>query len=87
MSSTAVSVTTRQRPGPALGRAIPPNERHAVSASLPQWADNTDYEEGHARVTGAMEIGYPRCGRATVCTALTHAQLLRASQHPEGSSA
>lgn len=33
---------------------------HAVSVSLPTWADNVDYEEGHERIKTAMSSGYPR---------------------------
>lgn len=42
-----------------LGRPIPLDE-HAVSVSLPTWADVVGYEEGHKRVTDKMKIGYPR---------------------------
>lgn len=42
-----------------LGRPIPLDE-HAVSVSLPTWADVVGYEEGEKRVTDAMKIGYPR---------------------------
>jgi cystathionine gamma-synthase len=33
---------------------------HAVSVSLPTWADNVGYEEGEKRVVEKMETGYPR---------------------------
>ena len=42
-----------------LGRPIPLDE-HAVSVSLPTWADVVGYEEGEKRVTDCMKIGYPR---------------------------
>ena len=43
----------------SLGRPIPLDE-HAVSVSLPTWADVVGYEEGEKRVTDSMQIGYPR---------------------------
>ena len=43
----------------SLGRPIPLDE-HAVSVSLPTWADVVGYEEGEKRVTDCMQIGYPR---------------------------
>jgi hypothetical protein len=43
----------------SLGRPIPLDE-HAVSVSLPTWADVVGYEEGEKRVTDSMKIGYPR---------------------------
>ena len=43
----------------SLGRPIPLDE-HAVSVSLPTWADVVGYEEGEKRVTDSMRIGYPR---------------------------
>jgi cystathionine gamma-synthase len=42
-----------------LGRPIPLDE-HAVSVSLPTWADVVGYEEGDKRVSDSMQIGYPR---------------------------
>ena len=42
-----------------LGRPLPLDE-HAVSVSLPTWADVVGYEEGDKRVTDLMKIGYPR---------------------------
>lgn len=44
----------------SLGSPIPALTPHAVSVSLPKWADNVDYEEGRPRVTQAMQTGYPR---------------------------
>ncbi|KAI0064226.1 PLP-dependent transferase [Artomyces pyxidatus] len=43
-----------------LGNPIPPFTQHAISVSLPTWADNVAYEEGHPRVMKRMETGYPR---------------------------
>ncbi len=37
-----------------------PNSPHAVSVSLPKWADVVGYEEGEPRVIDAMQLGYPR---------------------------
>lgn len=42
-----------------VGRPIPLDE-HAVSVSLPTWADVVGYEEGDKRVSDSMQIGYPR---------------------------
>lgn len=50
----------RYQPPTQLGSSIPANEPHAVSVTLPKWKDNIDYEEGAARVTSKMELGYPR---------------------------
>ncbi|WFD34831.1 cystathionine gamma-synthase [Malassezia cuniculi] len=41
-----------------LGEPIPPNEKHAVSVSLPRWQDVVDYEEG--RISDILKTGYPR---------------------------
>lgn len=43
-----------------VGATIPYMTPHAVSVSLPKWADNVDYEEGHQRIKDAMSSGYPR---------------------------
>ncbi len=43
-----------------LGGPIPAFTEHAISVSLPKWADNVGYEEGEARVIDAMQSGYPR---------------------------
>jgi cystathionine gamma-synthase len=43
-----------------LGSALPPFTQHAISVSLPTWADNVGYEEGEKRVADAMVSGYPR---------------------------
>ncbi|KAG0702048.1 pyridoxal phosphate-dependent transferase [Suillus ampliporus] len=43
-----------------LGSALPPFTPHAISVSLPTWADNVGYEEGEKRVADAMVSGYPR---------------------------
>ncbi|PMD56122.1 PLP-dependent transferase [Hyaloscypha bicolor E] len=43
-----------------LGDSIPALTPHAVSMSLPTWADNVDYEEGNKRVMDKMPTGYPR---------------------------
>ena len=37
-----------------------PDSPHAVSVSLPKWADVVGYEEGDSRVIDAMQLGYPR---------------------------
>ena len=37
-----------------------PNSIHAVSVSLPKWADVVGYEEGEKRVIDALQLGYPR---------------------------
>jgi cystathionine gamma-synthase len=47
-------------PGIPLGSSVPPMTAHAVSVSLPTWADNVGYEEGEKRVVEKMETGYPR---------------------------
>jgi cystathionine gamma-synthase len=43
-----------------LGNTIPAFTEHAISVSLPKWADNVGYEEGESRVLNAMQTGYPR---------------------------
>lgn len=43
----------------AVGCPIP-LDQHAVSVSLPKWADVVGYEEGEQRVTREMSMGYPR---------------------------
>lgn len=43
-----------------LGGAVPALTAHAISVSLPKWADNVGYEEGDKRVVEKMETGYPR---------------------------
>ncbi|KAI9456363.1 PLP-dependent transferase [Lactarius psammicola] len=43
-----------------LGNPIPAFTEHAISVSLPTWADNVGYEKGEARVVDAMQSGYPR---------------------------
>ena len=43
-----------------LGGSVPALTAHAISVSLPKWADNIDYEEGAKRVVDKMETGYPR---------------------------
>ncbi|KAF8269484.1 PLP-dependent transferase [Lactarius quietus] len=43
-----------------VGNPIPAFTEHAISVSLPKWADNVAYEEGEARVIDAMQSGYPR---------------------------
>lgn len=43
-----------------LGDPIPAFTEHAISVSLPKWADNVGYEEGESRVIDAMKTGYPR---------------------------
>ena len=50
-------MTALQNP---LGNPIPAFTEHAISVSLPEWADNVGYEEGEARVLDAMQTGYPR---------------------------
>ena len=42
-----------------LGTPLP-NSPHAVSASMPDWQDVVDYEEGKERVTSVLRSGYPR---------------------------
>jgi cystathionine gamma-synthase len=37
-----------------------PDSPHAVSVSLPKWADVVGYEKGEKRVIEAMQLGYPR---------------------------
>ena len=44
----------------SLGNPIPAFTEHAISVSLPTWADNVGYEEGEDRVINAMQTGYPR---------------------------
>lgn len=43
-----------------LGNPIPAFTEHAISVSLPKWADNVGYEENDARVMDTMQTGYPR---------------------------
>jgi cystathionine gamma-synthase len=43
-----------------LGSELPPFTPHAISVSLPTWADNVAYEEGEKRIADAMVSGYPR---------------------------
>ncbi|KAI9091767.1 pyridoxal phosphate-dependent transferase [Phlyctochytrium arcticum] len=43
-----------------LGLSIPENTPHAVSVTLPTWADNVGYEEGEERVLSKLRGGYPR---------------------------
>lgn len=43
-----------------LGGSVPALTPHAISVSLPTWADNIGYEEGDKRVVDKMETGYPR---------------------------
>lgn len=50
-------MATSQNP---LGNPIPAFTEHAISVSLPKWADNVGYEEGEVRVADAMQTGYPR---------------------------
>lgn len=50
-------MATLQNP---LGNPIPAFTEHAISVSLPKWADNVGYEEGEVRVVDAMQTGYPR---------------------------
>lgn len=50
--------TTNHEPRP-LGEPLPAS-KHAVSVSLPKWADVVGYEEGESRVIHAMKTGYPR---------------------------
>ncbi|ORX33640.1 putative cystathionine gamma-synthase [Kockovaella imperatae] len=52
-----MAVATRPIP---LGGSVPADTPHAISVSLPKWADNVGYEEGDKRVVGVMETGYPR---------------------------
>lgn len=42
-----------------LGHPLP-DSPHAVSVAMPMWQDVIDYEEGAARVTEALQCGYPR---------------------------
>lgn len=42
------------------GSALPPFTPHAISVSLPTWADNVGYEEGEKRIFDVMVSGYPR---------------------------
>src|SRR5688572_6777869 len=44
---------------PKLGEPLPAS-KHAVSVSLPKWADVVGYEEAEPRVINAMKTGYPR---------------------------
>ncbi|KAL7419765.1 Cystathionine gamma-synthase [Cryptotrichosporon argae] len=48
------------QPSIAVGGSVPANTSHAISVSLPTWADNVAYEEGDPRVVDKMETGYPR---------------------------
>lgn len=43
-----------------LGASVPAHTPHAISISLPTWADNLGYVEAEARVIDAMSTGYPR---------------------------
>ncbi|KAG1851949.1 pyridoxal phosphate-dependent transferase [Suillus subluteus] len=53
-------MTTPHSASYPLGSALPPFTQHAISVSLPTWADNVGYEEGEKRVADAMVSGYPR---------------------------
>ncbi|TYZ58695.1 hypothetical protein PybrP1_007835 [[Pythium] brassicae (nom. inval.)] len=44
----------------ALGVSLPPDSAHALSVSLPTWADVVGYEEGRPEVLAALACGYPR---------------------------
>jgi cystathionine gamma-synthase len=55
MTTAALSTSSH-----ILGSAVPPFTQHAISVSLPTWADNVGYEEGEKRVIDAMVSGYPR---------------------------
>ena len=43
-----------------LGAPVPAFTPHAISVSLPTWADNVAYEEGDPRVVDVQVSGYPR---------------------------
>ncbi|GKZ22554.1 hypothetical protein AbraIFM66951_006461 [Aspergillus brasiliensis] len=43
-----------------LGDSIPSLTSHAVSMSLPTWADNVGYEEGDKQIWDKLTTGYPR---------------------------
>jgi cystathionine gamma-synthase len=43
-----------------LGTPLPTFTEHAVSVSLPTWADVVGYEEGKPEVLGAFKTAYPR---------------------------
>ncbi|KAF7796380.1 hypothetical protein EIP86_007557 [Pleurotus ostreatoroseus] len=43
-----------------LGAPVPASTPHAISVSLPTWADNVAYEEGDPRVVDVQVSGYPR---------------------------
>ncbi|KAI0050161.1 PLP-dependent transferase [Auriscalpium vulgare] len=43
-----------------MGDPVPASTRHAISVSLPTWADNVGYMEGDERVIDRMKSGYPR---------------------------
>ncbi|KAM0787655.1 hypothetical protein ACM66B_003719 [Microbotryomycetes sp. NB124-2] len=63
VSRAPVPLTAYNVPAPPdcpLGSTVPFMTPHAVSVSLPKWADNVDYEEGHERIKHAMTSGYPR---------------------------
>ncbi|KAF7977805.1 hypothetical protein HWV62_2721 [Athelia sp. TMB] len=57
--STASAITLPKEPVP-LGLGIPLNTPHAISCSIPTWADNYAFMAKDERVTAAMKTGYPR---------------------------
>lgn len=60
MPTATTSFGVYAPPDCPVGATIPYMTPHAVSVSLPKWADNVDYEEGHQRIKDAMSSGYPR---------------------------
>ncbi|KAE8980409.1 hypothetical protein PR003_g24879 [Phytophthora rubi] len=54
-----------------LGISLPPQDTHALSVSMPDWAHVVGYEEGKPEVLGAMACGYPRFFRHPLVVALS----------------
>ena len=42
-----------------VGQPLPPQE-HAISVSLPTWADTLGYKQGEEEILSRMQTGYPR---------------------------
>ncbi|GMF54350.1 unnamed protein product [Phytophthora fragariaefolia] len=54
-----------------LGVSLPPQDAHALSVSMPDWAHVVGYEEARPEVLRAMACGYPRFFRHPLVVALT----------------
>ncbi|DBA02240.1 TPA: hypothetical protein N0F65_007650 [Lagenidium giganteum] len=67
----------------ALGVSLPPGDEHAVSVSIPKWAQVIGYEEGDPAVLDALACGYPRFFRHPLVSQLVQRlQSLRSTMAP-----